>query len=86
MVEKRNAYTISVIEAKGKSPIRISRCRWEDNVKMNFVKIGWGGMDCSNLVQDKDQWPTFMNTIMNLRVPQNVWMSDWRLLKKGSAP
>jgi hypothetical protein len=37
--EKKNAYTISVVEAKGKSPLRRSRRRWEDNIKMNFGKI-----------------------------------------------
>jgi len=29
-------------------------CRWEDNIKMDLQKVGWGGMDCIDLVQDWD--------------------------------
>jgi hypothetical protein len=32
-------------------------------------EIEWNGMDWINLVQDRDHWRAFVNTIMNLRVP-----------------
>jgi hypothetical protein len=38
-------------------------------IKLDLREIGWGGMDCINLVQDRDQWRAIFNTVMNLRVP-----------------
>jgi hypothetical protein len=40
-----------------------------DDVKMDLRGIGWDGMDWIDLVQDRDQWMAFVNTVMNLRVP-----------------
>jgi hypothetical protein len=52
---KRNAYRILV----GK-PER-SRCRLMDNIKVDLIEIGWGGMDCIDLAQDRDQWRILVN-------------------------
>jgi hypothetical protein len=30
---------------------------------------GGGGIDWSNLAQDKDKWRALLNTVMNLQVP-----------------
>ena len=35
--------------------------------------IRWGDADCIHLVQDWGKWRAVVNTVMNLRVPQNVW-------------
>jgi hypothetical protein len=43
------------------------------NIKINLREIGWDGMDWIDLVQDKDQWRAFVNTVMNI----------WDLLKAG---
>jgi hypothetical protein len=40
-----------------------------DNVKMDVRRIGWGGMDWIDPAQDKDQWKTLVNTVINLEVP-----------------
>jgi hypothetical protein len=45
---------------------------WEDNIKMDLKEIGWGGIDWIHLAQDSDQWRILVNTVMNLRVPENV--------------
>jgi hypothetical protein len=42
---------------------------WGDNIKMDFVEIGWGVMDWINLAQDRDQWWAIVNTVVNLWVP-----------------
>jgi hypothetical protein len=53
-----------------------------DNFKIDLREMGWDGMDCIDLAQDRDQWRDFVNMVMNLWVP---WLHRWQLLKKGSA-
>jgi hypothetical protein len=36
-----------------------------NNIKMELRGIGWDGMDWIYLAQDKDQWRTLVNTVMN---------------------
>jgi hypothetical protein len=63
--EKKNACRILVGKPEGKRPRR----RWEDNIRMDLIEIGWGGMKWIDLAQDRDQWRALVNTAMNLRVP-----------------
>jgi hypothetical protein len=30
---------------EGKVPLRRSRRRWKDNIKMDLIEMGWDGMD-----------------------------------------
>jgi hypothetical protein len=69
---KRNAYMILVGEPERKRPLGRPRRRLVDNIKMDFIEIGWGGMDWIDLPQDRDQWRALMNTVMKLLVPLNV--------------
>jgi hypothetical protein len=55
MVEKRNAYRILVGKPEGKRLLEISRRRLVDNIKMGHRKIGGGGVDWTDLAQDRDQ-------------------------------
>jgi hypothetical protein len=66
--EKRNAYRVLVGNPEGKRTLGRPRCRWED-ITMDLREIGWGGMDWIDLAQDRDQWRSLVNTVMNLRVP-----------------
>jgi hypothetical protein len=43
--------------------------RWEDNIKLHLRETGIDGAKWIHLVQDRVQWPAFVNTIMNLQVP-----------------
>ena len=53
-----------VWKPEGKRPVGRPRRRWEDNIKMDFQEVRWGGMDWIDLAQDRDRW-----RVMNLRVP-----------------
>jgi hypothetical protein len=57
---------------KGKRSFGRPRRRWEDNIKIDLRERGWGCMEWIHLAQDKDQWMSLVNTVMNFRVPQNV--------------
>jgi hypothetical protein len=39
---------------------------------MDLREIGWGGMDWIDLAQDRDQWRTLVNVVMNLWVPHKI--------------
>ena len=53
----------------GKRPLGKSRRRWEDNIKMDLQEVGLGGMDWTDLSQDRDWLRDLGNAVMNLRVP-----------------
>jgi hypothetical protein len=61
--EKRKACRILMGKPEGKRPLERHRCRLEDNIKVDLGEIGWSGMDRRRAL---------VNTVMNLRVPQNV--------------
>jgi hypothetical protein len=67
--EKRAAYRILVGKPEGKRPLRTPRRRWVDNIEMDLRKIGWDGVDWTDMTQDRDQLWALVNTVLNLRVP-----------------
>jgi hypothetical protein len=69
MGEKMYAYGVLMGKPEGKRPLGRPRRRLEDNIKIDLIEIGWGGMDWINLAQDSDQWRALVNTVMNLKVP-----------------
>jgi hypothetical protein len=69
MGEKRNVYRILLGNPGGKKPLGRRRRRWMDNIKMDLREVGWNGMEWIDLVQDRDQWRSLVNAVMNFRVP-----------------
>jgi hypothetical protein len=49
----------------GKTPLGRPRCRWEDNIKMDFQQVGCGGMDWIKLPQVRGRCWTLVNAVMN---------------------
>jgi hypothetical protein len=66
--ERSNAYRILVGNPEGKRLLGRPRRWWMDNIKRDLREIGWGGMDWTDLAQDRDKWRALVNTVMNLRV------------------
>jgi len=58
-----------VRKPEGKRPLGRPRCRWVDNIKMDLLEVGCGGMDWIELAQERYRWRAFVNAVMNFRVP-----------------
>jgi hypothetical protein len=50
-------------------PLKRTRHRWEDNIKMDLRGIRWDSMDWIHLAEDRDQWRALMSMVMNLLIP-----------------
>ena len=72
MGEERGVYRVFVGKPEGKRPLGRPRHKWVDNIRMDLQEVGCGYMDWIGLAQDKDRWRTFVNAVMNLRVPWNA--------------
>jgi len=69
MGERRCVYGVLVGKPEGKIPLGRSRRRWEDDIKMDLLKMGCGIMDWIELAQDRNSWRALVNAVMNFRVP-----------------
>jgi hypothetical protein len=56
--------SLLVGKPEGKIPLGRPKCRWVD-----FLEIGWGGVDWIGLAQDRDKWRALVNAVMNLGIP-----------------
>jgi hypothetical protein len=68
MGQERNVYSVLIGKPEGKRPLERPRRRWEDGIRMDLRKIGWGSVYWIWLAQDRDRWQAFVNTVMNLWV------------------
>jgi hypothetical protein len=48
----------------GNRPFGRPRHRWEDTIKMDLQKVGWGDMDIA-LAQHRDRWWALVIVVMN---------------------
>jgi hypothetical protein len=40
-----------------------------DNIKVDLIEIGWGGINWIGLAYDRNKWRALVNAVMNFRVP-----------------
>ena len=69
MKKGRNAFKIVTGKSTGKRPLGKSRCRWEDNIRIDLEEIGINTGNWVDSPQDKDYWRALINATLNLRVP-----------------
>jgi hypothetical protein len=60
---------ILVGKPEGKNLLGRPNCSWVDNIKMNLREIRLGGMDWTDVVQNRDGWSALVNTANHLRIP-----------------
>jgi hypothetical protein len=68
MGEGRGAYRVLLGRREGRRPLGRPKRRWENNIKMDFQEVGWGGMDWIDVIQNRDRWRAVVNAVMNLGV------------------
>jgi hypothetical protein len=67
---KRNVYGLLLVgKPQGMRPLRRSRRRWMDNIKMDLLGTGLSVVDWIGLAQDRYRRRALVNSVMNLRVP-----------------
>ena len=69
MRERKGIYRVLVGKREGKRPLGKTRHRWEDNIKIDLEEVGCGGVDWTELAENRDKWRALVNAVMNLRVP-----------------
>jgi hypothetical protein len=69
MGEGRGVYRVLVGRSERKRLLGRPKRRWEDNIKVDLREIGIDEANWILLAQDRVRWQTFVNTVMNLRVP-----------------
>jgi hypothetical protein len=68
MGEERNVYKVLVVRPEGKKrPLERPRLRWEDEIRMDLMEIGLGGVDWIRLSQERDRWRAIVSAVMNFR-------------------
>jgi hypothetical protein len=65
----KGVYRVLVGRPEGKRPLGGPRRRWEDNIKMGLRVIGIDWTNWIRFAQDRVQWRTSVNTVMNLWIP-----------------
>jgi hypothetical protein len=70
--ERRGAYRALVRKHEGRRLLGRPRHIWEDNIKMDLEEAGWVGIDWIDLAENRDRWWALVNTMMSIRVLQNM--------------
>jgi hypothetical protein len=65
MKEGRSAFKILTGNPTGKRPLRRSKHRWEDNIRIDLKEIGIKTRNWVDSVQDRDYWRALVNVALN---------------------
>jgi hypothetical protein len=50
---------------EGKWPLGRPRRRWEDNIRMDLLELGWGDVDWIGLTQDRNSWRALQSSCIH---------------------
>jgi hypothetical protein len=56
-----------------KRPCGRLRCSWKNNIKVDIREIKWEVVGWIHLAQDRLQWWSLVNAVMDLQVAYKVW-------------
>jgi hypothetical protein len=68
MRARSSVYRVLVGETERKRPLEKPRRNWKDNIRMDLQEVGYGDIDCIELVQDRGRWWELVNAVLNFRV------------------
>jgi hypothetical protein len=70
MGEEKEVYNALAAKPERKRPLGRPRHRWKDGMRMDLEEIGCegGGVEWTQLAQDRDRWRVLVCSMMNLRV------------------
>ena len=69
MEEGRSAFKILTGKPTVKRPLGRSRCRWEDNIRIDLEEIGINAGNWVDSAKNRNYWSALVNAALNLRVP-----------------
>jgi hypothetical protein len=69
MGDRRGTFQVLVGRPERRRPLGRPRHRWENNIKMDLQEVGWGGMECIDLAQNRDRWHALVNAVKKFLVP-----------------
>jgi len=67
--EGRGICRVLVGRHEGRRQLGRPRRRWEYDIKLDLREIGINGMNWVRVAEVRVHWRSFVNTVMNLRVP-----------------
>jgi hypothetical protein len=59
-------------KTEGKRPLGRRRRRWVDNINMDLLEFGSGGVNWIGLAHDRNKRRDLVNEVMNIQAPQNA--------------
>jgi hypothetical protein len=60
----------------GKRLLGTHRRWWDHNAKIDYHKVGWGGMNWIDLAEDRDRWRALVNAEWTFGF-RKMWGNSW---------
>jgi hypothetical protein len=64
----KNLFKMLVGKPEDKTLLGRPRCRWQDNIRLDFNETDSEDIDWIPLVQDRVQWWTLVNMVINIQI------------------